>query len=581
MNQARRTVFGKPTTWQRVLETAALPGPVDGVIQRIIRKTRALPFERAAFATELVAHCQDGLAAGVEPDELAKGLGRPSKVGKLAGRAIRGKRPPIVKSLLATTTVGRRTAAVLGPIYAVLAVWFFARSPDVTVDYVAQINASVVSIPSVDRAAPLVADVANRTLVLRDEAVRERRHEGWNLIDPGSSDAWLRHWPTAHLTDLNAPDEPELSLLGRAAGIVETAHKAAQRPRLGHAMTGAGGTARLSIASMIPVVDDYRKVAFLLARDSRAATLRSDHAQLTESLVAVLSLAKQLSQDAPTLYGKSSGWHVLQIATHEIRRTLALYPDLLGESDLERVASALDFDVDASAEDDRKILHDRLQRTFAPGPNGRLTLDGWRWFVSHPDMIRYRGADVLIAPLAALTLPTRSEVLDRCDTAFDAFERWQGMTVIGQESWRDVYATFPTPRRFQEDPIAAMLLQSTEYYLVEAQRTRTHQEAIQAAVAAYRYRASFGAFAEDACDLVPEFLEQVPTDRFTGDPIRYVLSDWGPQIYVCGADQDDDGGMPSVDGEQPFGVASFHADSPQNARNGDWMLYEALERSQQ
>jgi len=43
---------------------------------------------------------------------------------------------------------------------------------------------------------------------------------------------------------------------------------------------------------------------------------------------------------------------------------------------------------------------------------------------------------------------------------------------------------------------------------------------------------------------VPTYLETVPTDPFTGDPLRYKLIEGGCAIYSVGEDGADDGGTP-------------------------------------
>ena len=77
---------------------------------------------------------------------------------------------------------------------------------------------------------------------------------------------------------------------------------------------------------------------------------------------------------------------------------------------------------------------------------------------------------------------------------------------------------------------------------------------------------------ETADELVPEFLESIPIDVITDDPLKYKLQDNQPLVYSVGADLDDDGGIESLDsdGKPVFDVIN-HLGS--NTIDGDWILW--------
>ncbi len=63
-----------------------------------------------------------------------------------------------------------------------------------------------------------------------------------------------------------------------------------------------------------------------------------------------------------------------------------------------------------------------------------------------------------------------------------------------------------------------------------------------AALAIERHRQAHGGLPESLDQLVPDYLDAVPTDPFTGDPMKYVKSADGYTVYSVGDDLTDDGG---------------------------------------
>jgi len=63
------------------------------------------------------------------------------------------------------------------------------------------------------------------------------------------------------------------------------------------------------------------------------------------------------------------------------------------------------------------------------------------------------------------------------------------------------------------------------------------------AIAIKRYRRARGQIPEDLKQLVPDFLPEVPTDPFDGNPLRYIVKDGEYLIYSVGGNGQDDGGL--------------------------------------
>ena len=73
-------------------------------------------------------------------------------------------------------------------------------------------------------------------------------------------------------------------------------------------------------------------------------------------------------------------------------------------------------------------------------------------------------------------------------------------------------------------------------------RITAHFDCTIAALAAERYRLANGKLPESLDALVPMYLDEVPTDPFDGEPMRFAKTDEGIVIYSINEDLSDDGG---------------------------------------
>jgi hypothetical protein len=78
-------------------------------------------------------------------------------------------------------------------------------------------------------------------------------------------------------------------------------------------------------------------------------------------------------------------------------------------------------------------------------------------------------------------------------------------------------------------------------------RTIAHLRTAQAAVVVERYRLATGVLPAALADLVPDYLDAVPTDPFDGKDLRYKKLDTGFMVYSIGQDKIDNGGKEPAD----------------------------------
>ena len=77
------------------------------------------------------------------------------------------------------------------------------------------------------------------------------------------------------------------------------------------------------------------------------------------------------------------------------------------------------------------------------------------------------------------------------------------------------------------------------------------QQLVRTALATERYRAGEGRLPSSLIELVPDYLFQVPTDPFSGGPLKYANREGGYVVYSVGPDRLDDGGLKPIS-RKPF-----------------------------
>ncbi|VTR97651.1 hypothetical protein [Tuwongella immobilis] len=75
-----------------------------------------------------------------------------------------------------------------------------------------------------------------------------------------------------------------------------------------------------------------------------------------------------------------------------------------------------------------------------------------------------------------------------------------------------------------------------------ADRAEQQFELDQLALALAIYRAEHGSYPDSLAAMVPTILPRVPSDRFTGAPLKYQRTRWGYRCFSVGPDETDDGG---------------------------------------
>jgi hypothetical protein len=107
------------------------------------------------------------------------------------------------------------------------------------------------------------------------------------------------------------------------------------------------------------------------------------------------------------------------------------------------------------------------------------------------------------------------------------------------------------------DVLAWMLTPAISRALEEYTRAAARHDLLQVNVALRRFRADAGKYPETLDELVPAYLNELPPDPFTGQPLHYRLEDGAWLLYSVGSDRDDDNG---VEGDREDGDIGYRSE---------------------
>lgn len=120
-------------------------------------------------------------------------------------------------------------------------------------------------------------------------------------------------------------------------------------------------------------------------------------------------------------------------------------------------------------------------------------------------------------------------------------------------------------------PIGILLVTHNAYWAQA--HTKVALDGCRLTVALARYRLKHGAYPQTLDALVPEFLAELPIDRYSGKPFLYKLTDGKPLLYAAGVDQDDDGGEPMTPNNGPWPGDGWQDKPPAERPSGDWIIW--------
>lgn len=494
-------------------------------------------------------------------------------------------------------------AALSFAVHYALAARTYFSVPPTPADPIAAFNAALPQAPEAEHAVPAYIALDQAWLNAKPDLPDPLPYNWWSDLGPGDP-----HF--APVTEAIRTLEPQLAEARRSSVrpilgsrlIPATPEHQRERgwPELDEAMTHA-----LINTHIVGLTETSRAVNLLLL-DAAHAAEHDDPARFAADVHAVLGIARQI-REIPFFINDIIAIRAVNNTAVLIRRVLATRPDLL---DAPALAALQDHLADAARnhavlriDSERANIADLIDRTFTPGPDGRITAAGIERL--HP-LIQFGDPNDSmfpaipdpgspLAPLHARRIATRADQLGWYDAYLNLAKAAQAQGpagIAGFYSVENAYlhgALSVTCTSFRcgtenNQPCPELryaptypLTPSIGSALHTEQHARLEAEATLVALAVERFRHDHARLPNTLDQLVPAYLAALPADPFdsSGSPIKYLAQGNTFTLYFNGANRiDDHAAPPPPNPGDPHGYRRLNTGQPDpNAPKADWILF--------
>lgn len=440
--------------------------------------------------------------------------------------------------------------------------WDLPAEPDIHTDYAAQLNAEALATPEENRAWLSYVHARLQVPSPHLDAAFACLQDSDKLACAQVSD-WLDANPEFLAFVREGTAKPHIGwVYGKSSGTQLVAMLGTGEP-LGVTLSDIESRPNRLRMSMNPL-DEIAVCLFVLLADARNAASAADYPRVVDRMALCFEILWHLDQlntaapeHATLRLGRSLSFQILIDVVPELPRWP--HDELTALS--HTVNDIPRFEIVTSMRNEIIILRDITQRIY--GADGRVSRTGFEYLRSYGDGLSI--AD-------ARRLAPRDEVLDAIrQTA--AYVEVDAQRTPG--AWKPSAADGFVHTLITDYPIKHAMLgryarssfdDSLHRQLID---TQMYADTAKTCVALERFRRDQGSLPEALAELVPAYIDALPTDPADGEPIRYRRSADGYVLYALGVDGDDDGGVPPT--EPDFGL--------RGAKHEDWLGRAAAERS--
>lgn len=584
---------------ETIVRAGHLPEALEALVLKVTRRTRLRRAEKAEVARELVAHFLDGIDAGRDADALVRDFGDPIRAARLIRRAKKRNRSVLWHAWVNTWKAIACFLLVCAAIYGILAVRYWTGHPTIKRNFIAEMNAGVLTIPEADRAWPLYR-AAYLAMPVRPEAITLSKT--WPRIGPGEP-GW----------------EDSVAYVDSAQATITTIREAAARPHLGielsseqdpellvnsRRIAGVDAPPDLPPANpdanpplitvLLPHLGFMRDFARHLQADALVAMSRGEGPRVAADVEAMVRMASHCAEQ-PFLVAHLVSLAIDAVAFDTLGMALEECPSLFGDDELVRLAhlvGTVQTDVDPSME--RAFFEDTVQRMYSDNGRGDGRLVAGKTSNDLGNM--FEGGLPMggpAGPMVSAFAVGRKEIVREWDRIMGVL-RAEAMAPMW--TWKGTPGEAETMRLFDDPwyraryfPISA-LVPAVGRIAVAANTGAMRRDALAAAIALELYRRAHGEYPASLAELAPRYLPAVPVDRFDGGTLKLLVSDGRATVYSAGRDMKDDGGVPPP---EPYGndaARRWGEDAPlrepgeatrQPHFDGDWVIWPPLRYDQE
>lgn len=317
------------------------------------------------------------------------------------------------------------------------------------------------------------------------------------------------------------------------------------------------------VTPLVNVFTESRWIQQLLLIHAWRSIVNNDQASAVDDLIAAIRYAEQTRETSFLISDIFAiGMHTR--AVDGALWVLEAHPGVFTADDLGRLRAANDAfmggDIRFVLDDERLLSHDSAQRMFTDNGSG----DGHA-VVYYPRFEMFVDNDIdsgreasLIGPLWLPFAPTRKEFEAMSDRCFDAIRvdtlapPWQ----FRQSEVHLLKNELERTRQSQQRWNLHLMLLGGGFFSLDniIDRARMKQSSASTILAMHEYRLVNGDWPPTLVSLVPEFIDQLPVDSYTGQPLLFMIDPATntPILYSAGEDGDDDGGVPVRADKDPW-----------------------------
>jgi hypothetical protein len=480
-----------------------------------------------------------------------------------------------------------RVFLVLLPVFVVGAAiygWFAYRywsdSPKLSRNYAAELNAPVLKFPAEQRAWPVYREAI---IELSTDAP-----DAWRLVESVRDlvknpelAAWLREHEHALAEFRRASKLPSLGHLladqhtaddrrmQEASKRKSQREYEASRPPLQQPPPPPEPSENpLLMAVLLQPVGETARLVLAVQADAVLAADEGDAERMTDDLVALAAFADQL-REIPLPVNDIRAAMRLGDALRSWGRLLETHPELFTVERLERLENAArkfaDGRITARFDAERFNFYDVVQRCYSDDGDGSFrVVEAMNVTRGLRNSFEAGSWDLLLAPFSAPGFASRREVVQYFDDTVNLIEA-QCAKPLWSADFRESDARLKNPADGRKYKLVELFAGSLKNIHPPLENAVQQRDAMLAVSAAHRYRRKHKKWPTTLEALVPEYLGEVPMDRFAGKPLKYLLVDDEPVFYSIGEDGKDDGGRPAeirVDRPQYVGAPKLPPTEP-------------------
>tara|TARA_E500000318_G_scaffold14854_1_gene14517 strand:+ start:83331 stop:85352 length:2022 start_codon:yes stop_codon:yes gene_type:complete len=565
-----------------LLEKATLPESIDEVIRSTIVRTKLWRDEREQIARELIAHAQDAIDAGREPDQIVSTFGDPQRVARLMRRSMKRKRPLSWQAYRFSRRAAGGLLLVLFVSYIAVVVRFYTSEPQIKTDFGAILDSRSDGFSEDQKSWAILMDCGVvwskiEHLLAQEQADRAMLQ---TVADDEAQDIGVAIFPYIE------PDHPDYQAFEEAvrgfAPYLDELRAAAQRPIIGlpvgYEPIMEKWEGRMFVTGVVPAgPDEYkqqsvigvqlihlgslRRLSQVLIYDARLAVEEGDIQRACTNYIAAMGLARQTRNES-ILYSELVGIAIHSMVGKELAHLLRDRPGVFESEQLTQLAHAhagLTQLPVISIESERMSFLDTLQRAYSDNGHGdgRMTPEAFEYYglmtappddfgpVSVADAIsidpRMRAATM---PLSIVLSNSREQeralhgaVMDQAQLVLDRGVQWVSVMRDAELIVEKVRAE-ETPMRIS---FAAMMTPGMSQVVHRWYRYEHTMGAISLMLAIEAYRDEHGRLPDSLSMLQARYLPEIPLDLMDpGSSIKYLVEGDRYVLYSVGSDGDDD-----------------------------------------